>query len=167
MDVDVRVSRQFARTHELTGLDGETLQEVRGIGTDVLGDPALEEPGRVLLVLHAVFRQNAGCTQLIVGRDHAGVGSYYGPFDAQTIFEEEVPKGALGIEIFNADHTAFSKKLGKVVMMRDAPDHSNDDFVLLSGTKVREVLAAGKDLPEEFARPEVARILMDHYKSEA
>jgi sulfate adenylyltransferase len=118
-------------------------------------------------VLHAVFRQNAGCTQLIVGRDHAGVGSYYGPFDAQTVFDEEVPAGALDIDIFKADHTAFSKKLGKVVMMRDAPDHSNDDFVLLSGTKVREMLAAGQDLPPEFARPEVARILMEHYKSEA
>jgi sulfate adenylyltransferase len=118
-------------------------------------------------VLHAVFRQNAGCTQLIVGRDHAGVGSYYGPFDAQTVFDEEVPVGALDIDIFKADHTAFSKKLGKVVMMRDAPDHSNDDFVLLSGTKVREMLAAGQDLPPEFARPEVARILMEHYKSEA
>jgi sulfate adenylyltransferase len=118
-------------------------------------------------VLHAVFRQNAGCTQLIVGRDHAGVGSYYGPFDAQTVFDEEVPAGALDIDIFRADHTAFSKKLGKVVMMRDAPDHTNDDFVLLSGTKVREMLAAGQDLPPEFARPEVARILMQHYKSEA
>ena len=118
-------------------------------------------------VLHAIFRQNAGCTQLIVGRDHAGVGDYYGPFDAQTVFDEEVPAGALDIEIFRADHTAFSKKLGKVVMMRDAPDHSNEDFVLLSGTKVREMLAAGEDLPPEFARPEVARILMAHYQSEA
>lgn len=116
-------------------------------------------------VLHAVFRQNAGASHLIVGRDHAGVGSYYGPFDAQTVFDEEVPAGALDIEIFRADHTAFSKKLGKVVMMRDVPDHSNDDFVLLSGTKVREMLAAGEDLPPEFARPEVARILMAHYQS--
>ena len=74
--------------------------------------------------------------------------------------------GALDIEIFRADHTAFSKKLGKVVMMRDVPDHSNDDFVLLSGTKVREMLAAGEALPPEFARPEVARILMAHYQSE-
>jgi sulfate adenylyltransferase len=118
-------------------------------------------------VLHAVFRQNAGCTQLIVGRDHAGVGDYYGPFDAQTVFDHEVPAGSLEIEIFRADHTAYSKKLGKVIMMRDAPDHSNEDFVLLSGTKVREMLAAGQDLPAEFARPEVARILMDHYKSES
>jgi sulfate adenylyltransferase len=118
-------------------------------------------------VLHAVFRQNCGCTHLIVGRDHAGVGSYYGAFDAQTVFDEEVPAGALAIQIFRADNTAFSKKLGKVVMMRDAPDHAAEDFVQLSGTKVREMLAAGQDLPMEFARPEVARILMGYYQSEA
>ena len=117
-------------------------------------------------VLHAVFRQNSGCTHFIVGRDHAGVGDYYGAFDAQTIFEEEVPADALDIEIFSADHTAYSKKLNKVVMMRDAPDHSKDDFVLLSGTKVRAMLAAGEALPQEFARPEVAEILMKHYQSE-
>lgn len=117
-------------------------------------------------VLHAVFRQNAGCTHFIVGRDHAGVGDYYGAFDAQTIFDE-IPEGALDIEIFRADHTAFSKKLGKVVMMRDVPDHSKEDFVLLSGTKVRAMLAAGEELPEEFSRPEVAHILMDYYQDEA
>ncbi len=117
-------------------------------------------------VLHAVFRQNCGCSHLIVGRDHAGVGSYYGAFDAQSIFDE-VPAGALGIQIFRADNTAYSKKLNKVVMMRDAPDHGDEDFVQLSGTKVREMLAAGKDLPVEFARPEVARILMGYYQSEA
>lgn len=114
-------------------------------------------------VLHALFRQNAGCTHLIVGRDHAGVGDFYGAFDAQEIFDEEVPSDALDIEIFRADHTAYSKKLNRVVMMRDAPDHEKEDFVLLSGTRVREMLAAGEDLPLEFARPEVARILMDHY----
>jgi len=116
-------------------------------------------------VLHAVFRQNAGCTHLIVGRDHAGVGDYYGAFDAQTIFDEGVPEGALDIEIFRADHTAYSKKLDKVVMMRDAPDHQKEDFVLLSGTRVREMLSNGEDLPPEFARPEIARILMDYYQS--
>lgn len=116
-------------------------------------------------VLHAVFRQNCGCTHLIVGRDHAGVGDYYGAFDAQTIFDNDVPDDAMDIEIFAADHTAYSKKLDKVVMMRDVPDHKPEDFVLLSGTKVREMLAAGEDLPMEFARPEVARILMDHYQN--
>jgi sulfate adenylyltransferase len=117
-------------------------------------------------VLHAVFRQNCGCTHLIVGRDHAGVGSYYGGFDAQTIFHDEVPKGALEIEIFEADHTAWSKKLNKVIMMRDAPDHTKEDWVFLSGTKVREMLSRGEDLPVEFSRPEVAKILMGYYQAE-
>ena len=116
-------------------------------------------------VLHAVFRQNCGCTHLIVGRDHAGVGDYYGGFDAQTIFDEEVPEGALGIEIYRADHTAYSRKLDRVVMMRDAPDHTKDDFVLLSGTAVREMLGQGIAPPPEFSRPEVAKILMDYYRS--
>lgn len=116
-------------------------------------------------VLHAVFRQNCGCTHLIVGRDHAGVGDYYGGFDAQTIFDEEVPEGALELEIFSADHTAYSKKLNKVVMMRDVPDHTTDDFVLLSGTAVREMLGKGIAPPPEFSRPEVARILSDYYQS--
>ncbi len=115
-------------------------------------------------VLHAIFRQNAGCTHLIVGRDHAGVGDYYGPFDAQAIFDD-APAGALGIEIFKADHTAWSKKLGRVVMMRDHPDHTPADFVFLSGTKVREMLSDGQLLPEEFSRPEVAKILMEYYQS--
>lgn len=116
-------------------------------------------------VLHAVFRQNMGATHLIVGRDHAGVGDYYGPFDAQTIFDTAVPEGALEIEIFRADHTAWSKKLGKVVMMNEAPDHEKDDFILLSGTKVREMLGQGIAPPPEFSRPEVAKILMDYYQT--
>jgi sulfate adenylyltransferase len=115
-------------------------------------------------VLHAVFRQNMGATHLIVGRDHAGVGDYYGAFDAQTIFDDKVPEGALEIEIFNADHTAFSKKLGRVVMMNEAEDHSKEDFILLSGTKVRQMLGEGIAPPPEFSRPEVAQILMDYYQ---
>jgi sulfate adenylyltransferase len=116
-------------------------------------------------VLHAYFRQNMGATHFIIGRDHAGVGDYYGAFDAQTIFENEVPAGALAIEIFKADHTAWSKKLNKVVMMCEAPDHSKEDFVLLSGTKVREMLGQGIAPPKEFSRPEVAQILIDYYQS--
>lgn len=115
-------------------------------------------------LLHALFRQNMGATHLIVGRDHAGVGDYYGAFDAQTIFDE-IPADALQIEIFRADHTAYSKKLDKVVMMSEAPNHTKDDFVLLSGTRVREMLSAGEAPPGEFSRPEVAQILMDHYRS--
>ncbi|MEN8263342.1 MAG: sulfate adenylyltransferase [Nitrospirota bacterium] len=115
-------------------------------------------------VLHAVFRQNMGATHFIVGRDHAGVGDHYGAFDAQTIFKDQVPAGALDIEIFNADHTAYSKKLDKVVMMCEAPDHKKEDFVLLSGTKVREMLGKGIAPPKEFSRPEVADILIGYYK---
>ena len=116
-------------------------------------------------VLHAIFRQNLGATCMIVGRDHAGVGDYYGAFDAQKIFQTDVPPGVLDIEIFEADHTAWSKKLNKVVMMREAPNHLKDDFVLLSGTRVREMLSAGENLPPEFSRPEVAKILMDFYRT--
>ena len=113
-------------------------------------------------LLHAVFWQNCGCSYLIVGRDHAGVGDFYGAFDAQDIFDS-IPDDALLIKIFKADHTAYSKKLNKVVMMRDVEDHTKEDFVLLSGTKVREMLSKGESLPKEFARPEVAEVLMKHY----
>lgn len=116
-------------------------------------------------LLHAIFRQNCGCSHFIIGRDHAGVGSYYLPFDAQKIFDE-IPSDALAIQIFRADHTAWSKKLNRVVMMRDCPDHTPDDYIQLSGSKVRELLAAGQTLPQEFTRPEVAAILRQYYQSE-
>ncbi|NKB66177.1 MAG: sulfate adenylyltransferase [Candidatus Latescibacteria bacterium] len=116
-------------------------------------------------VLHAIFRQNSGCSHLIVGRDHAGVGDYYGPFDAQSVFDD-IPAGGLGIEIFRGDHTVWCNSCNEVVMMRDCP-HGPDDYLFLSGTKVRDMLAAGEALPPEFARPEVAQILMDFYQSEA
>ncbi|GAB4483895.1 MAG: sulfate adenylyltransferase [Thermodesulfovibrionales bacterium] len=132
---------------------------VTGYGFDML------YAGPKEAVLHAIFRQNMGATHFIVGRDHAGVGDHYGAFDAQKIFDEEVPKGALLIEIFKADHTAYSKKLNKVVMMCEAPDHTKEDFVLLSGTKVREMLGQGIAPPKEFSRPEVAEILIKYYQS--
>ncbi len=116
-------------------------------------------------VLHAYFRQNMGASHFIIGRDHAGVGDYYGAFDAQAIFDDEVPAGALDIEIFRADHTAWSKKLDRVVMMNEAPNHSKEDFVLLSGTRVREMLSQGTPPPKEFSRPEVAEILINYYQS--
>ena len=102
----------------------------------------------------------------VPARDHAGVGDYYGPFDAQEIFEHSVPDGVLDIEIFKADHAAYSKALGKVVMFRDAPkDHKMEDFVILSGTKVREMLKNGQAPPAEFSRPEVAEILIEWARS--
>jgi sulfate adenylyltransferase len=134
--------------------------EITGYGYDMLYAGPREA------VLHAIFRQNMGATHLIVGRDHAGVGNYYGPFDAQEIFQKEVPAGAMEIKIFEADHTAFSRVVGDVIMMCEAPEgHKKEDFVLLSGTKVREMLSRGEDLPPEFARPEVAKILMGYYQS--
>ena len=114
-------------------------------------------------LLHAIFRQNAGATHFIIGRDHAGVGDYYGPFDAQEIFEK-TPPGTLQIEIFKGDHTVWCFKCNQVKMMRDCP-HGKDDYLLLSGTKVREMLSRGEALPPEFARPEVAEILSAYYQS--
>lgn len=113
-------------------------------------------------LLHALFRQNMGVTYLIVGRDHAGVGNYYGPFDAQAIFDE-IPPDAMEINIFPADHAAWSKKLGRVVMMRESPDHAPDDYLVLSGTNLRELLRQGIHPPPEITRPEVADILMCFY----
>jgi len=133
---------------------------VNGYGFDMLYAGPREA------LLHAVFRQNMGATHLIVGRDHAGVGDYYGPFDAQAIFDE-LPEGALEINIFAADHTAWSKKLNRVVMMSEVEDHTPEDYVFLSGTKVREMLSEGIAPPPEFSRPEVAEILMEHYQLEA
>jgi sulfate adenylyltransferase len=116
-------------------------------------------------VLHAIFRQNSGCAYLIVGRDHAGVGNYYGPFESQSIFDD-IPAGELEIEIFRGDHTVWCNPCNKVVMMRDCP-HGPEDYLFLSGTKVRSMLAAGEPLPPEFSRPEVAQILMAFYQAEA
>ncbi len=136
--------------------------EITGYGFDMLYSGPREA------VLHALFRQNMGCTHLIVGRDHAGVGDYYGAFEAQEIFHTDMVKGQMEIEIFEADHTAWSNVVGEVIMMREAPEgHKKEDFVFLSGTKVREMLGAGTALPPEFARPEVAEILMKYYQSEA
>jgi len=136
----------------------ENTAMVAGYGFDMLYAGPREA------VLHALFRQNSGCTDFIVGRDHAGIGDYYGAFDAQRIFDEQVPKGVLDIKIFNADHTAYSKKLNKVVMMRDVTDHKINDFILLSGTKMRAQLSSGKPLPKEIARPEISKILTDNLR---
>ena len=116
-------------------------------------------------VLHAIFRQNAGATHFIIGRDHAGVDDYYGAFDAQTIFDDGVPPGTLAIEIFRADHTVYSRKLNRVVMLCEAPDHGPQDFMTLSGTKLRQMLQNGEPPPPEIARAEVAQILIDYYQS--
>ena len=114
-------------------------------------------------LLHAIFRQNFGCSHLIIGRDHAGVGSYYGPFDAQKIFDQ-IPVGSLHIQPLNIDWTFWCHKCGEMASMRTCP-HGKDDRVLISGTKVREMLSNGEMPPEEFTRPEIGKILMDYYQS--
>ncbi|MCK7576689.1 MAG: sulfate adenylyltransferase [Chromatiales bacterium] len=112
-------------------------------------------------LLHALFRQNYGCSHLIVGRDHAGVGDYYGPFDAQKIFDE-IPKDALETKNMNIDWTFWCNKCGGMASQRTCP-HTKDDRILLSGTKVRAMLSEGQDLPVEFSRPEVAEVLQKYY----
>jgi len=115
-------------------------------------------------LLHAVFRQNYGCSHLIIGRDHAGVGDYYGPFDAQKIFTE-IENDALYIKPLNIDWTFWCHKCDGMASMKTCP-HGKEDRVLISGTKVRELLANGEMLPKEFSRPEVAEILVDYYKNQ-
>jgi sulfate adenylyltransferase len=113
-------------------------------------------------LLHAVFRQNYGCSHLIVGRDHAGVGDYYGPFDAQTIFKK-IPADALVIRNLNIDWTFHCYKCGGMASLKTCP-HGKDDRLLLSGTMVRKTLSEGGDLPAEFSRPEVVKILQAYYQ---
>jgi len=114
-------------------------------------------------VLHAIIRQNYGCSHLIVGRDHAGVGSYYGPFDAQTIFDE-LQEGELQIRPLKLDWTFWCHKCDGMASMKTCP-HGKEDRVLISGTKLRDMLSQGEMPPKEFSRPEVVEILMDYYKT--
>src|SRR5512145_1887014 len=112
-------------------------------------------------LLHALFRQNYGCSHLIVGRDHAGVGSYYGPFDAHHIFDE-IPKGSLETQPLKIDWTFWCYKCGGMASARTCP-HDDNDRLLLSGTKLRKMLSEGSDVPAEFSRPEVLEILRRYY----
>jgi len=114
-------------------------------------------------VLHAILRQNYGCSHFIVGRDHAGVGNYYGTYDAQEIFEEFGP-GELAIITLNFEHAAWSKQAGGMVSGKTFPKIDGDQ-IFLSGTKVREMLSRGERPPAEFTRPEVADILIKSMKS--
>jgi sulfate adenylyltransferase len=114
-------------------------------------------------LLHATFRQNYGCSHMIIGRDHAGVGDYYGPFDAQKIFDE-IPKGALKCQNLNIDWTFWCNKCGGMASMKTCP-HGKEDRLLLSGTMVRKTLSEGGKLPVEFSRPEVAKVLSDYYQT--
>jgi sulfate adenylyltransferase len=109
-------------------------------------------------VLHAVIRKNYGCTHFIVGRDHAGVGNYYGSYDAQNMFDDCVTRG-LGMTILKFEHTAWSKAAGGMVSPKTFPKIEGDQ-INLSGTQVRDLLAKGERPPPEFSRPEVADVLI-------
>jgi sulfate adenylyltransferase len=114
-------------------------------------------------LLHALFRQNYGCSHLIVGRDHAGVGDYYGPFDAHHIFDE-LPAGALQTQPLKIDWTFWCNKCGGMASMKTCP-HDAADRLLLSGTKLRKALSEGSEVPDNFSRPEVLTILREYYGS--
>lgn len=114
-------------------------------------------------LLHALFRQNYGCSHLIVGRDHAGVGKYYGPFDAHNIFDE-IAEDALVIKPLKLDWTFWCYKCGGMSSMKTCP-HTPEDRLMLSGTRLRELLSNDEEVPAEFSRPEVLSVLKEYYAS--
>jgi sulfate adenylyltransferase len=112
-------------------------------------------------LLHAVFRQNFGCSHLIVGRDHAGVGDFYGPFDSQKIFDE-IPTGALELKPLKLDWTFYCRRCDGMASLRTCP-HDAGERVTVSGTVLRKTLSEGRQVPEHFSRPEVLEILQEYY----
>ena len=112
-------------------------------------------------LFHAVFRQNFGCSHLIVGRDHAGVGEYYGPFDAQKIFHQ-IPKDALELKPLPIDWTFYCHKCDGMASMRTCC-HGKEDRLMLSGTMLRKMLSEGLEVPDHFSRPEVLAVLRKYY----
>ena len=114
-------------------------------------------------LLHALVRQNFGCSHLIVGRDHAGVGDFYGPYDAQDIFDT-LWDGALLTRPLKMDITFYCKKCYGMASVRNCP-HDSNDRINITGTQQREMLSSGKEIPPEFSRPEVVSVLREYYQS--
>ena len=114
-------------------------------------------------LLHALFRQNFRCTHLVVGRDHAGAGDYYGPFDAHHIFDE-IDEGSLEIQALKIDITFYCFKCGGLATGRTCP-HGEDDRLNISGTQLRQMFSTGETVPTEFSRPEVLDVLKSYYDS--
>jgi sulfate adenylyltransferase len=163
--------------HQLIGKlkDGDIPAEVRVKCVDVLvknyfpkerviqkGYPLeMRYAGPREALLHAIFRQNYGATHLIVGRDHAGVGNYYGPFEAQEIFDQ-IPSDALTIKPLKIDWTFYCYKCQAMASPKTCP-HGKENHLILSGTLLRKMLTEGDNVPEEFSRPEVLAILKQYY----
>ncbi len=167
--------------HQLVGnlKEGDIPAEVRNRCIQILADNYFKE-GTVLVggypldmryagpreaLLHALFRQNYGCTHMVIGRDHAGVGKYYGAFDAQDIFLQ-IPEEALNIEILPIDWTFYCYECNGMSSTKTCP-HDAENRLMLSGTKLRELLANGEEVPENFSRPEVLEILKEYYSSQS